>query len=295
MSLTSFLKSPGIEAEFQRFFPFKEQSFDWPMLAPPLSPRPQRIGTAFDYLLRFHLQKLLSDPERLKKPVWIASAGVASRRGQSDEKSALEAFKNAAERFAAFQNGATCDEPLIESCLHLAQFDEMFREGSFPFDSAVPKVDIEDMSAILQVVPWHRFETRGSQLPPIFNPTFGLGSAVVGGADADFWLDETLFELKTVRAARLTARMHFQLLGYCVLHELSPNQGAGARREIRQVAIYFSRFGKIMRFNVNELIQSQKFDEFLLWFAPCGARRFGSEPLLEHMRRYPALLEKSGL
>ena len=73
MSLTSFLQIPNIRSEFTTTFPFQAPKLSGELLAPPQTKNYSLIGTAFDYLLRFHLERL--NPNTLKKP-WIAEEGV---------------------------------------------------------------------------------------------------------------------------------------------------------------------------------------------------------------------------
>ncbi len=292
MSLTSFLKSPGIEAQFAAFFPFRETRFNWPVLAPRLSANPQLIGTAFDYVVRFHLQKW-SAPQRFDD-AWVAANGLSLLRGSPLYPNAKKRFQIARERFRRFQEGAPCDDDLLASTLHLAQLDWVFREAkrgaAFSFEEAVADLDLEDLrgcTALLSPALFKLEEAAQSGFPLLLNPTFGPASGLVGGADADFCAEHTLFEIKTVRDAIITPRMHYQLLGYCALHELGAigNSKEEPRRELREVAVYFSRHGKIARFRVQQLIESAAFDEFLHWLAPRAAKQFDTHIFLTDLRR----------
>ncbi len=294
MSLTSFLKTPGIAARCAEFFPFEEQRFPWPTLAPRLSSNPQLIGTAFDYIVRFHLQKW-SAPRKFAVE-WIAATGLSRLHDSVDFQTAKTCYERAWERLERFQNGAPCDDDLLASSLHLAQLDEVFR-GAKPgfkpsfkpsFQSAVSPTDQADLRGCTALLSPARFrweEALDCAFPPLLNPTFGIASALVGGADADFCAANTLFEIKTVREAKITPFMHFQLLGYCALHELASIGEEEPRRELEEVAIYFSRFGRIARFKIGALIRSPRFDDFLAWFAARAAEQFGNSPLLPHLRR----------
>lgn len=292
MSLTSFLKCPGVEAQFAAFFPFREQKFNWPVLAPRLSSNPQLIGTAFDYVLRFHLEKW-SAPQRFDSD-WIAAIGLAMLDDSPLYRSARDCFEVARKRFLLFQNGAPCDEDLLVSSLHLAQLDWVYREhkkragASFNAEVAAEDVaDLQSCTALLHPALFKLEEGEKSSFPLLLNPTFGLASLLVGGADADFCIGHTLFEIKTVREAVLTPKMHYQLLGYCALHELGNlDEGeAESRRELQEIAVYFSRHGKIARFRVQQLIESATFDEFLHWFALRASQEFGTHIFLDDLRR----------
>ena len=56
MSLTSVLKDPTIRAKFKERFPVPKMP-KTTILAPPITKKASIIGTAFDYIIRFHIKK----------------------------------------------------------------------------------------------------------------------------------------------------------------------------------------------------------------------------------------------
>ena len=73
MSLTSVLKEKGMKAKFKEHFPAPKVRLDSPIRAPPLTKRYSLIGTAFDYLLRFHVERKFS---RAVGRSWVAEHAV---------------------------------------------------------------------------------------------------------------------------------------------------------------------------------------------------------------------------
>jgi hypothetical protein len=74
MSLTSFIQSPDIKARFKEEFHkprFNDKQIS--MIAPPLTKNYRIVGTAFDYLLRFHLQRV---NRQSVCSSWVASHSV---------------------------------------------------------------------------------------------------------------------------------------------------------------------------------------------------------------------------
>ena len=100
------------------------------------------------------------------------------------------------------------------------------------------------------------------------NPTFGLASLLVGGADADFQINSSLYELKTVRKAGLTSDHYHQLIGYSALNFF--NNGP----LITELAVYFSRFGKTVHWPAPNWTDSTH-EPFLLWFCRAADEQFG--------------------
>lgn len=56
MSLTSFIDEKDVKAKFREQFPSVRFKYEDRPILEQLSKNYQLIGTAFDYLLRFHLQ-----------------------------------------------------------------------------------------------------------------------------------------------------------------------------------------------------------------------------------------------
>lgn len=69
-----FLKRSDVRTRLRQEFPKPKLSKASELLAPPQSRRYGLIGTAFDYLLRFHIQRL--NPKAVHR-LWIAEAAVS--------------------------------------------------------------------------------------------------------------------------------------------------------------------------------------------------------------------------
>ena len=75
----------------------------------------------------------------------------------------------------------------------------------------------------------------------ILNPIFGRASGLVGGADCDLVIDDTLIDIKTTKYLALKREYFNQLIGYYVLSKIDQIQGAPRGYAIRRLGIYFSR------------------------------------------------------
>lgn len=242
------------------------------MVAPPISPRPQLIGTAFDYVLRFHLRQLNSLSE--ERDNWVAESAVSKLKGNL-RKSGQDICETAHTRYQRFLDGEPLDDDLLSSALQLAQLDFIFRSGQLPpsGDFAIFQEDIADLRQLVKVCDWSQW--RASQRCRL-NPTFGTASTIVMGADADFHLDNTLYELKTVRRAELSSGHYHQLIGYTVLNFLDN----GPR--IDELAIYFSRFSQTVRWPA-PCLSDIKYEPFLLWFCESADDVFGTGILFSEL------------
>lgn len=283
MSLTSFLALPEVKARFKQDWPIPSpppSTKNWSIPAPPVSARPAIIGTAFDYVFRFYLRRLNSIAQ--EREHWIADNALARMRGSMREIG-RSICDTAHIRHQDFLNGKPLDDDLLSSAILLAQLDGVFRSGGMLPSSGEFTVLPEDLTDLRQLVAacdWKQWRVlQFCQL----NPTFGWASALVGGADADFHLDTTLYELKTVRQVTgLTGHYH-QLVAYSALNFL--NSGP----PITELGIYFSRFAEIVRWAAPDWKDTQ-YESFLLWFCTNAEKRFdGSGIMLSNlMERVPS-------
>jgi hypothetical protein len=99
------------------------------------------------------------------------------------------------------------------------------------------------------------------------NPTFGYGSDLVGGADADLIVDGCLIDIKTTKKWSLSTDYIYQLIGYYILHRL--NEGGINERDtcqIKRVGIYFSRHGEMCAWDVNTIISEEGIEALCQFF-----------------------------
>lgn len=284
-------------AEYSSLRTFLKETFPKPkidnkktILAPLLSSSPALIGTAFDYLLRFHLKKeykrkvhsrrwasevaikLYFRPDR---PIEIRSTRESD--GMSDdefyawvrEKQKLHLIANRKaplkfKRSKRIYNKFICSklknyDQLVDSCLFLARLDDVYRRGPYMKEflsvSSERKEDINELKLLMKNCDLTIFRPKTKL---ILNPTFGVGSQLVGGADADFIVDGTLIDIKVTKHLQLS-RPHFnQLIGYYLLFLIG---GVTEHPEVRitRLGIYFARHGFLWSIDIASLGNEKEF------------------------------------
>lgn len=248
---------------------------DWEIVAPPLTSRAGGagvVGTAFDYLFRFHLQRL---HPAAQEDGWIAGHSLRHLKGDL-AKEADNILDVAAVHHEQFLAGEPLNEELLESALLLAQLDAVFRSrGLIPAAGkfTVESEDIEDLWHLLSVCPWEQWK-KSSRLE--LNPTFGNASLLVGGADGDFWIDDSLYELKTARNFNKLTSHHHQLIGYSALNFLSCGP------PITNLSIYFARFARTLKYDAPNW-EDPRYIPFLCWFCRASTKTFGGSIILESL------------
>lgn len=261
MSLTSFLKISNIRKEFTNTFPFQAPKLSRELLAPPQTKNYSLIGTAFDYLLRFHLERL--NPNTLTKP-WVAQTGVELTKTKPKIHKQLKALINAirAGPYSDYIKTGNLSETVFASTIVLAKLDMIYRIGRLePNIMDYENEDILDLKNLLSIVDDSLFK---SQKFCTLNPIFGDASLLVGGADADMIIDETLIDIKTTKNLKFERDHYNQLIGYYILSKIGHIDGM--KGKIKKIGIYFSRHGILHTIPISQIDENPKFVSFVKWF-----------------------------
>jgi len=289
VSLTSFLENKDVKEKFKQEFPSLKFSVQKPLLAPPLTTHYFLVGTAFDYLLRFYLKHL--NPQAVESR-WVAENAVTvlfmhkdgfaihSDTGEVEvvtqlmpDKADVAMFHkikrillDAKNAYQLYLKTGETNKSLLASALLLANLDIIYRTGRFEDYVELDTVsdeDIKDLTNLIKIVPAAQFKTKKVCL---LNPTFGEASKLVGGADADLVVDNTLVDIKTTKKLQLPRKYFDQLIGYYCLYWIGGISGLPQDYEIKNLAVYFSRHAYLHLIPVKDCIRQVNFQEFLEWF-----------------------------
>jgi hypothetical protein len=266
VSLTSFLEeNADVRARFLADFKKPEFRIKSPLLAPPLTKSYSLAGMAFDYLLRFYLEKLNSDT---KASIWVAEHAmdsVSEHCTKAEVKKATLLLNEAKKRYRTFKKSAKLLPPptLIEAAVWMSSLETVYRAGRcFPNTfAAVESAMIDDLRAMLSVVPVQHFR---ADMRCILNPTFGQGSELVGGADADLIIDDTLIDIKASSHLVFDRDFFNQLVGYYALSCIGGVDNCSGV-EIKHLAVYYARYGFLHRVPVQDCIAPSALAVFLKW------------------------------
>ena len=289
MSLTTFLKIKDVKERFKQEFAKPNFSAEKSLLAPPLTKNYSVVGTAFDYLFRFYLKRLNAKAIEHK---WVAEHSLMiefeSKQGfildlttgkmcvEPDEvtdKADLALFhkierilSEARSRYQVYLKTGKITKPLLTSVILLANLDLIIRVGGFGDYVELDVVsgeDIKDLTKLVEIINPKIFKATKNCF---LNPTFGEASRLVGGADADLIIDDTLIEIKTVKKLELKRDYFDQLIGYYCLYRIGGINGFPEDCEIKNFAVYFSRHAYLHLIPVKDCIGQVNFQKFLKWF-----------------------------
>jgi hypothetical protein len=293
MSLTNFLKDQDIKQEFARLFPKPEFRLDKEMLAPPRTKRYALVGTAFDYLLRFYLKRI--NPSAIER-TWVAESlftdpfspiientfidrntGEVSFTETELTRKVRRIIDQAKVAQSNYLLSGNVTDEVLESALLLGQLDYIRRNNRI--DENFGLVDKEDIADLKQLIAIVNAEMFTAKQVCVLNPTFGEGSKLVGGADADILIDDLLIDVKTTKNPQLNQDHFNQLIGYYVLYKIGGITDISYPLGIEKLGVYYSRHGELYIVPVHSIVDDQSLPSFIEWFKEKATDRFSRKRL----------------
>jgi len=297
-------------------FPRPKIQLTGEIIAPPKTKNYGIIGTAFDYLLRFKLEnefKVKTEPkdywiadlaiERIKNSMVFKKTKLEDIKSEDGKKilkkenkelvdirnfmnkqransrskfykKAISLYEEAKINYEAFIATGVFTEELVKSSIVLAKLDLYVRAGILDDTISIfSKEDIEDLANLFSIIPIVEFTPKKKI---ILNPTFGKGSSMFMGADADIIIDNKLIDVKTTKNLKIDRSQINQLLCYAIASRIGGiNDDEQLKNEIQQVGIYFSRYGQLWMISLNEFGTEEKFKEFEEWIPKYFEKKFG--------------------
>jgi hypothetical protein len=271
-----------------------------PLRVPPRTTHFSVVGTAFDYLLRFEIQRRTphasvkrwvaelateylerGGPLRIPNK-WHSSindkykcngmSGTLPDLGQC-ARTALERARQVVSNFVAKKKVSRRNyHDVARQALRLARLDPFFRAGylDLRFDDDPDPNDVQDLLAMLGIVP---FKLLVHEDVVLLNPTFGSSGALVGGADADLITGSSIVDVKVRKPGTWGAVDFRQLLGYIILSR-NERRARHPFPALNRVGIYFARHGYLWTHDVSAMLRTKKFREVEDWFLKRARRGY---------------------
>lgn len=289
MSLTSILSYS--DKKHKAFRDFLKKSFPLPKFksnelikCEPQTRNFMLIGKAYDYLLRFTLENKYE--EKVFSSSWVSEKAlthfvVDEKYNVKDEgfqrfyrynKAVHEKYLRSKKFYNLFIKNeiSITNKDLVESTLFLARLDDVYRRGSIMKEyltlNSEDELDITDLTNLIKDCSLKKFNPEHKL---ILNPTFGKASNFIGGADADFIVDDLLVDIKVTKDLRLTRPIFNQLVGYYLLHLIG---GVDNHKdvEIKRLGVYFARHDVLWSIGVDELGDKELFKEAINVLINCS-------------------------
>jgi hypothetical protein len=268
MSLTSYLTDPEhsqLREKFRTYFQRPPFALKDEIKAAPLTKNYGIVGTAFDYLLRFKIER--HNKNKCFASHWVADHAFQELedRFEGDEKKEFQnRYYKAKEAHTEYLLSGRLTDELIAYTLFLAKLDLYIRSGLIASDLFYETdLDVMDLRNLYNAVNIKDFNVKKQCF---LNPTFGKSSMMVGGADADMILDDTLIDIKVTKHLKLEREYLNQLLGYYIIAVIGGINGNHKGAVIKNVGIYFARYGILWKVPLSAFCNNQAFAAFKHWF-----------------------------
>lgn len=256
MSVVELIKHPEVCKLLDSVTPLFSRQISAPIIMPPMTNRYSLVGTAFDYAVRFELERLNSHActER-----WVSEIAITCTRGihRKTAQRILDAAKADFEDYVKNPNPSIAMRTTMAAhAIRLAKLDVIYRAGYT--DPAMDVADSDDVRDVLQLLAAAPYSTLAHPTTIYLNPTFGHYSLMVGGADCDIISGDALIDIKVTKDAKINARYVRQLLSYIIL-------ARGARKEdktfpeIRSIGVYFARHAHLWTLPINSITDNPQF------------------------------------
>ncbi len=262
MSLTSVTRHTAVRQLFSEYFKKPTLALNLDLKAPPLTNHYQVIGNAFDYLLRFVLK--YHYPEAVDS-TWVAEDAVS--RFSNDETMfslAQGSLMYAKDAYQQYLDHGEITADLLRSAIYLGKLDLAVRAGYL--DERIMNVAEEDLTDLLNMISIVNIEDFKPGSHCLLNPTFGIGSLLVGGADVDLVIDKQIIDIKTSKKLDVRREMYNQIIGYYILASIGGIQAGEAYlddAEIEEIGFYFARYGYKCMYRVDDIINDDTLEIFI--------------------------------
>ncbi len=260
MSVTSLLLCRDVVERLKPLRPPPPRKLAVPIKVVAKSARRSMIGTAFDYILRFEIQRRAPHAADER---WVAQHGALMVG--PDAIAAVETVRATYQQYIRTPNPSTAERAEIARCaIRLARFDPVFRAFAVDksmFDDPDP-ADVEELLELLRIVPFEEFFDN----PILLNPTFGAASSLARGADVDLIAGDFMVDIKVTSKGSVSARWLDQMLCYFLLARLHRSADPSFP-EIRRAGLYFARHAHLCEWPVSVWTENSAFAALVPWFS----------------------------
>jgi hypothetical protein len=155
--------------------------------------------------------------------------------------------------------------PALRACFFLAELEVAVRAGVHALRfHPVPEEDVGELEALLGVFPWQEFEPLDLR---VVGPSFGWGTVLAGGADADVLVDDLLVDLKVLRRTSTQVGHLRQVVCYALLANRYGVDGvsglSGSGPPVCAVGVYQARAGQMWCSDLDELVPPERAEDVL--------------------------------
>lgn len=239
------------------------------------------VGTAFDYLSRFIAARVINENKESSYENLVAERGL-SMLNDMDPEVSLKLYKKYEEgikeikKFIFNKDRFISKESILENIIYIscyyARLEHISRSGILPVDIKATLFDkeqkeiVDDLKNLCNVFEdtFIKSHIINEKSEVVFNPTFGLCSFKIGGADGDIFIDGTLYDFKTSINKGYKWVDIAQIWGYYVFNliaiSMNDHTAVLSSYNIERIAIYKARYGEVEYIDTKMIEDSVKFN-----------------------------------
>ena len=231
---------------------------------------PSVVGTAFDYLARFMIARTIKINKDHALLNLRAENGI-DFFNEDYQDELYDKFEICMDQIEHYINGSN-EINLVEVtkiCCFLARLEHASRTNWVPNEETLKLLKKEDSEILKEVnsmgvVFYDDFIAKGmvkEDSVVVFNPSFGICSKKLKGADGDIFIDGVLWDFKTTKLSIKKNNDFIQMWQYLVYDRAckmyNDSTYSLAKHEIKALAFYKARFGEIEYIKVRDINAKQ--------------------------------------
>ena len=231
---------------------------------------PSVVGTAFDYLARFMIARTININKDHALLNLRAENGI-DFFNEDYQDELYDKFEICMDQIEHYINGSN-EINLVEVtkiCCFLARLEHASRTNWVPNEETLKLLKKEDSEILKEVnsmgvVFYDDFIAKGmvkEDSVVVFNPSFGICSKKLKGADGDIFIDGVLWDFKTTKLSIKKSNDFIQMWQYLVYDRAckmyNDSTYSLAKHEIKALAFYKARFGEIEYIKVRDINAKQ--------------------------------------
>jgi hypothetical protein len=303
MSLRRVFGDTEIKEKFKTTFSFPTVELKGQLVAPPLTANHAIVGQAFHKLMelrffRSHKSKInksiqwldafragellslveqkdmvfqsngetirIEVPKTKSKTITVGYNGDIKKDRKEYAKFIKAENSNAENNYKKFLKDGILTDSLIRSALYVTRLRLTFGSAYPTHVDNESDLDVKDIRQLMQTA--DKFFSKADNC--VINPTFGnYSNYLIGSADADFIIDDTLLDIKATKDLTFTRQFFDQTIYYYILSLMyGINNNKKLKRPINNVAIYFARHGVLWQMAIKDIADKKTFTNFKEWF-----------------------------
>lgn len=234
------------------------------------------VGTSFDYLARWMVARVAQKGRENAYKNLVAELGLARCRIEANRCGIdlCEKYQENIEICQKYIEGRIAIFELVETAIFFAKLEQIYRRQIPPFQIELDdlfrdeKSIAEDLLALVEVFD-KVFIKSGivtNESIVIYNPSFGGASVISGGADADIFVDGTLYDFKCTKKRGYVWNEVAQILGYYMLDNIAKlNRDSDNElkdHEIKRIAFYRARYGEVEYVDLSRADYDESINKF---------------------------------